>query len=90
MSHSYKLRERSVVVEAILWTGDNNEDIADFCAVTGASFVLLGPGQAVIVPPVGGSPRFFHGPPRWIVRHASGRLSAPTVEVFAARYEPAP
>ena len=91
-----KFRKKSVVVEAVRWTGENTEEVLDFGysgpqPLWGHDFRIDNPVVKIsgvkIFTPEG---EITANPGDWIIRGVKGELYPCKPDIFEATYEPLP
>lgn len=79
-----KYRKKPVVIEAVLWTGDNYEPIAEFM---GQNPAQDDGGESMFIETLEGTHRATLGD--YIIKGVAGEFYPCKPEIFAATYEPA-
>lgn len=76
-----KFRKKPVVIEAVLWTGDNFEDIVPFAPEVTA----VHPGGRLMIETLEGI--MTASPGDWVIRGVGGELYPCKPDIFEATYE---
>ena len=84
-----RFSKRRVVIEAVQFTGDNEQDVVEWGGVTedGANIVPSTVEQCLIIPTLEGEMRANVGD--WIIRGLKGELYPCRPDIFEMTYEPA-
>lgn len=83
-----QFNDRSAVIEAVQWTGDNTAEVAEFIGgpVEDVTDPNITGGRGLIVVTDEGT--VLATPRDWIVSDAQGELFTCAPDVFAGRYDP--
>lgn len=82
-----RFRKRPVVIEAVRWTGSNQQEIHDFTEGTAKFSGDERYGWDLRIPTLEGVHRAAEGD--WIIRGVQGEFYACKPDIFEATYEPA-
>lgn len=82
-----KFRKRPVVIDAILWTGGNLDEIAALDATGLRRGIYLTPACTLVINTLEGHHQALIGD--WIIRGVAGELYPCKPEIFEKTYEPA-
>ncbi len=80
-----KFRKKPVVIEAIRWTGENFNELADFTLVNHRLIRVLG-ADNLIIETLEGDMRAEKGD--WIIKGVKGEFYPCKPDIFEATYEP--
>jgi hypothetical protein len=78
-------RKRTVVIEAIRWTGDNYPAVAEWISDRGGMVIPHLPFQTLVIPTMGGDMRATAGD--WIIRGVKGEFYPCKPDIFELTYE---
>jgi len=82
-----KFRKRPIVIDAVQWTGDNAQVIAEFCPGTHAIHAADGSIAYLEIKTLEGAMSASRGD--WIIRGVKGEFYPCKPDIFDATYEPA-
>jgi hypothetical protein len=80
-----KFRKKPVVIEAVQYTGDNEQEIWRFCSTAEAHNDM--PGHWMLIPTLEGN--MVVSPGDWVIRGVKGEFYPCKPDIFEATYEPA-
>lgn len=85
MSEGQKFRKRPVVINAIMWTGGNSDDIVKFCGGAASVDDMASGRQAMVIATLEGDMAAMPGD--WIIRGVKGEFYPCKPDIFALTYE---